>query len=186
MNKQATFVNDLFEEFCVAREDLSEVEGAALVGRYGIPAARVDGALGAASIATTEAFWTPEPGGRRAVVCPVIEAGALVDLVAFRPSAPAKWWLRTGAAEVLGGDGLWHARIYGEPVRVMGNPLAWLRADHPLDVCLLASDANLIGLLGGVVQATADTPATARWLTQRWQAAMPRLNIAVDTGRAAA
>ena len=53
----------------------------------------------------------------------------IVDLVAFKPSAPTKWWLRLGQAVVLGRDNARLALIEEKSVVVHPTPLSWLQVD---------------------------------------------------------
>ena len=74
-------------------------------------------------------YWDLQADGRPAVVLPVLEGGALVDLVAWRTSAPEDWRLRTGHGLVLGRDAMLEAEVAGGSLRVFATPLEWLRAE---------------------------------------------------------
>ncbi len=77
-----------------------------------------------------DGLFTPSEAGLLAYVQPVAEwdsdygVSDIVDLVAWRPSEPSRWWWRCGTAFALG-DGLLDG---DEPVPVVGTPLAWLAA----------------------------------------------------------
>lgn len=77
-----------------------------------------------------DGLFTPSERGLPAYVQAVAEwdgdwgIADTVDLVAWRPSEPSRWWWRCGTACALG-DGLLDG---DEPVRVVGSPLAWLAA----------------------------------------------------------
>lgn len=79
---------------------------------------------------TPDGLFTPSEDGLPAYVQPVAEwdddygVSDIVDLVAWRPSEPSRWWWRCGTAFALG-DGLLDG---DEPVPVVGTPLAWLAA----------------------------------------------------------
>src|SRR5690349_18096681 len=42
-----------------------------------------------------------------ALQMPVVDAGEVLDLVAWLPDDPLTWWRRRGAATMLGGHNLW-------------------------------------------------------------------------------
>ena len=65
---------------------------------------------------------TPEAADPAEVICD----GWIVDLVAFHPDHPARWALRTGAAEWLGS--IEPQYLDPEPVPMWRTPLAWLQA----------------------------------------------------------
>lgn len=59
--------------------------------------------------------------------CPAASAFDVVELVAFDPKQPARWWVRSGADPVLGRRAL--ARAFpDQPPRLVATPLDWLRA----------------------------------------------------------
>ena len=68
--------------------------------------------------------------GQKAFVMSVVERSAIVDtlavvdILAFRPSDPATWWLRLGAASILGNV---EALDPDHPARIYPTPLHWLR-----------------------------------------------------------
>jgi hypothetical protein len=87
-------------------------------------------------------FWEPDPESQYlAYVTPVRidrpdtvltsepwgtpRMGELVDLIAWHPEVPGRWFLRTGAVAWLG------AVPYGEPfpARIFASVLSWLQAD---------------------------------------------------------
>lgn len=86
-------------------------------------------------------YYVPDEAGVLAAIVPVEDAdGGIIDLVAYEPSAPQFWWLRTGLGVVLGADALDRARCYVTPVTTCATPQAWVQeqAWGNLDtVCLL-------------------------------------------------
>lgn len=52
-----------------------------------------------------------------------------VDLVAFQPSDPTRWWLRLGNAIILGLHNARLALFEQAPILVHPTPLSWLQAD---------------------------------------------------------
>lgn len=96
--------------------------------------------FGVAEVATdTDGTYQPMPGGRLAYIVPARpladldddEWGTeqdLVDLVAFFPDEPGRWWVRTGAEPILHPFAIARAEIMREPLEVHSTPLDWLRA----------------------------------------------------------
>ena len=71
-----------------------------------------------------------------AIIVPVVEGGprtydgsVVVDLLAFDPSSPSRWWLRTGAGLVLGDYAIERADWLEEALDLYPDPLAWLRGE---------------------------------------------------------
>ncbi len=99
------------------------------------------GGLAVARISTVGRLWTPEPNGTPAFVLPVwdgpapsiycgVENPVLIDMIAWRPDDPARWWYRQGAVDaVLGAGHLDLAHVEGWPISLHQTPLDWLRAD---------------------------------------------------------
>jgi hypothetical protein len=52
--------------------------------------------------------------------------GALADVVAWLPSDPARWWVRTGAMPVLGEAEIDRAAFLDAPLYLFGTPSDWL------------------------------------------------------------
>ena len=57
---------------------------------------------------------------------PVVTDGWLVDIVAFEPSNPDKWYLREGKARILGAENLRYAKVYKTDLIVHNTPLDWM------------------------------------------------------------
>lgn len=80
---------------------------------------------------TTGRFYQPVDDGAPAIIVPVLDAEELVDLLAFDPRRPERWWLRIGAVPLLGGDELAYLllgpKLFAEPLWVHRTPLNWLR-----------------------------------------------------------
>lgn len=78
-------------------------------------------------------FWRPTDGGSAVVLVPVSWGNHpwgfdLVDLVAFRPAEPSRWYFRSDMGDVLGLDAIDRAVITESPLILRVNPLEWLRA----------------------------------------------------------
>lgn len=115
------------------------------------------------------------------VVIPVIEEGTLVDLCAFRSSAPGDWLLRTGLGWALGLEHglnrhMWHQPAdlsanpprhqVGRPPILYADPLDWLRGQGE-GVCVLDWDATAeIRRLDVLPHIVCSTPGVATLLRQ--------------------
>ncbi len=98
------------------------------------------GGLAVARIGTTRRLWMPEPTGTPAFVLPVwtgpapsiyqaVEHPLLIDMIAWRPDDPARWWYRQGETAVLGIDHLDLAHVEGWPISFATSPAEWLRGN---------------------------------------------------------
>ncbi len=86
-------------------------------------------ACAAMPINVTGTRWEPSAEGRDAILLPVADAdGALVDIVAWLPYEPERWYMRVGIHGVLGWDELNAAKVYCRSVVVNASPLDWLLA----------------------------------------------------------
>ncbi len=98
------------------------------------------GGLAVARIRTTGRLWVSEPTGMPAFILSVWDGPApsiyqavvnpvLIDMIAWRPDDPARWWYRQGDVDVDLGDGhLDLAHTEGWPITFEPTPLDWLRA----------------------------------------------------------
>ncbi len=97
------------------------------------------GGMAVARIGTTGRLWMPEPTGTPTFILPVwagpapsiysiIESPVLIDMIAWRPDDPSRWWYRTGEGDTLGIDNLDLAHAEGWPISLHRTPLDWLRA----------------------------------------------------------
>ena len=59
-----------------------------------------------------------------------------VDLVAFHRARPDRWWVRTGAAAILGEGDIEVAAPTSAPLLVAATPLSWLRCRRAA-ICIL-------------------------------------------------
>ncbi len=98
------------------------------------------GGVAVARISTTGRLWMPEPTGTPAFILPVwtgpapsiycgVENPVLIDMIAWRLSAPTCWWYRTGDGDALGIDNLDLAHVEGWPISFASTPLEWLRGN---------------------------------------------------------
>lgn len=96
------------------------------------------GGLAISPITKSKDKFTFDHDGALSIILPVwadppsiqhaVEDPDLIDLLAFRSSAPTQFWLFRGLANMLGEAALLAARWYGSPLPVYGNPLSWLRS----------------------------------------------------------
>lgn len=91
-----------------------------LYGHFGVTRAQFHGGL-----------YEPASEGKPVILMGVSEHPdeGLVDLVAFEPSNPARWFLRLGNAVVLGLHNARLALFEEAPVFIHATPLDWLRAN---------------------------------------------------------
>lgn len=81
------------------------------------------------------ALYEPDENGTEHLILPVVEGGAVADLLAFRADKPERWWLRTGIGAVLGQDAIDKAEFFSDDdgpegsLRVYRSPLSWLRSE---------------------------------------------------------
>ena len=99
------------------------------------------GGMAVARISAPGRLWMPEPTGTPAFILPVwngpapsiycgVENPALIDMIAWRPDDPTRWWLRQGDIDaVLGADNLDLAHTEGWPICFATTPLEWLRGN---------------------------------------------------------
>lgn len=102
-----------------------------------------------------------DAAGRKAVVLNIPGPGAEpTDLVAWFPNDPWKWWLRFGAAAVLGTAAIERAEFLGCPLTLFSTPQAWLFAKGK-GACVLRWNIELTLYLGTVDRIVADSPPLA-------------------------
>jgi len=113
-----------------SHEDWLAAHGVSPVAVY-CPFPRLHGNFGVCRAQFHGDLYEPAPDGTPVIVTGVSEhpEEALVDIVAFKPSNPARWWLRLGQAVVLGLHNARLAAFKEEPILVHATPLDWLRAE---------------------------------------------------------
>ena len=98
------------------------------------------GGLAVARISTVRRVWMPEPNGTPAFILSIwngaapsiycgVENPVLIDMIAWRPDDPARWWYRTGEGAVLGVEHLDLAHVEGWPISFATTPLKWLHGN---------------------------------------------------------
>ncbi len=147
-----------------------------ILNRLGVARARVEGdhyapcddGVEMVQIATFEA--PPRlPDGRWRAPNPV------VDLIAFRPTEPGRWWSRCGIVAALGEEMI--GDFSDDPVRVWPDPLRWLRSGAS-GVCPVSPDPAavrdvLLRLPGIVAEDVAHGREIERLLERHWNRLPP-------------
>lgn len=127
-----------------------------------------EGALGVllAKEGEDETFY-PHADGLPHLILPVVENGALVDLLAFRSSDPGRWFLRCGLGTALGLEGglepfAW--LLPHEAVPVHKTPLDWLKAGR-VGLCVVDWSTPDLGQLCSIPHLACSDDLLAAWLT---------------------
>ena len=122
------------EEFLFAMDGLDD-RSAACLRRQDVPEIAVDqwpGPVGVAAIETHPlGIFDFAEHGRRAFIQPVLSGGEftdIVDLIAWFPDNPGRWWTRCYSGVPLGDDQLFYAAYWEEPLTLRATPLDWLCA----------------------------------------------------------
>lgn len=77
---------------------------------------------------TWQIFQVGDPAGEAMLTLPIYAAGQVVDILAMSPSDPARVYVSTGAAPILGFAALEHARARQDKITLYEYPLQYLRA----------------------------------------------------------
>ena len=78
-------------------------------------------------IAKDDGTYSVDPQGRLAALVPVRDRwGNLIDVVAFFPGAPGRWWLRYRGSVILGAEALAEAAWEHQPLELWETPEQWL------------------------------------------------------------
>lgn len=110
-----------------------------------------------------------------------------IDILAWYPDDPLKWWTRTGALRVLGEHRLSEALKHGKPVRVYQTPFAWNEAGAGgAPGCCILDWESSEGLECRVFARAliADGEAHARELQKMVDRRKPKIQFVITGGRA--
>lgn len=132
-------------------------------------------------------IYQPGEHGAPHYVLPVLLDGELADLVAFQPSDPGNWLLRTGAGWCLGLNEPVGLLTWRDSINLWSTPLDWLRAGSG-DLCVLDWDASeAIRTLDVLPHLVCDNRATAERLRRALMPPihMPKISIREGLARAA-
>lgn len=114
--------------------------------------------------------WQPDPDGVPAIIVPVSYSYGPceldpIDLVAWQPGSPERWYLRTGYGTVLGEVDIDRAMNFEEPLVLYQSPLDCLKANR--EVCVLDWSSSLSLYFGNVQWVIADRMEVARKLKRK-------------------
>jgi hypothetical protein len=127
---------NLYEEFCIYDYEKSD----AWLKKKGVPATAAAWVRSCEAV-MTPTRWKPEKdAGQRVLVTPAYEQGRVVDLVAWLPAAPERWFLRRGENAILGIESLQESIVFRKPVVVHATPFDWIMADQA-GCCPLTEDS---------------------------------------------
>ena len=139
-------------------------------------------------------LYVPDPQGHWSIIQPVLRTLAgvdrslpsnVTDLVAWRPTDPAKWWLRDGAGDYLGSVSPPTTLTHVYPLPFHRTPLAWLKSGC-VGICIL-DDANArISLPGFIIDVLAEDYDHGVELREVLNPAPPKTNIVIPELRVAA
>ena len=129
---------DLEAEWSAATAGVRERHLAPLRLRYGIPVMAIMERVGVARVRVEGDAYEPDADGFEALVVASFTdpprrpdgrwraPNEIIDIIAFNPAEPGRWWSRCGIVAALGEESV--SDFSDDPVRVWRNPLAWLRA----------------------------------------------------------
>ena len=131
--------------------------------------------VGLARVRLHDGTFEPDEDGQQAYVQPVPGFGGHVDLVAWQPANPARWWLRRGAATVLGEQDIDRASCRSLPLHLFPTPMGWLLADDTICKCVVLAADGWREVALGVGRVTVADSEHGRCVTrsmrqaQRWR-----------------
>ena len=135
-------------------------------------------------ITRADGTFAPDPtgqGGQPMVILGVKDRyGELVDLVAWHPDAPERWYFRIGdETPILGAHALALAAYYRRSITVYPSPEKWLFArvrdrDHAA-ACVLDWSVDLRPLFEGVPSVTCTAPGLEPALYRALREHEPRI-----------
>ena len=144
-------------------------------------------AFGVARIETYRSgFYEPSEGGQIAIIqpcagCPEPYFPEVIDLCAWFPSNPNKWWMRTGCGPVLDLDAVERAAFFDKPLTIHRTPLDYLRSGCVGTVILRDSAF----WLSSVQRIIAPDSETANRLAESFKSETPQIRTAKELSNAA-
>lgn len=81
---------------------------------------------GTAKVRTAGWSYWPDDSGRSMVITPLYNMGEVVDMVAWHPREPERWWRRLGRCPYAGADAI-DRTFDGEPLIICRTMLRWLQ-----------------------------------------------------------
>lgn len=178
---------DLAAEWAAATAAVRQKHLDVLTNKHGIPAPVILDRLGVARVRVEGDTYEPDDDGAEVVqvACfaspPRLPDGRwrapneIIDLIAFRPAEPGRWWSRCGIIAALGEEMLSDFSL--DPVRVWREPLAWLRSGAT-GICPVTSDPGavrdvLLRLPGIVAEDVAHGREIERLMARHWNRLPP-------------
>lgn len=165
---------DLWAELKIARLKVKRADE--ILARHGVTDPNARQLCGLVRIVRMGKFYEPHPDGEYAIILPVIDVDELVELVAFDPRTPEKWFQRLGGEQLLGGDALAN-QLLNKPLRIFRTPLSWMKGRCD-GVVLFDIDRAFIDLKtapnGIVGEDDAHTDEARRAMTQTALGRLPR------------
>lgn len=151
----------------------------AVLDRFGVVDIDVQHHVGFGNVDFDGQHFQPHPDGRYAVIVPLVDFGELIDLIAFDPRDPTKWWFRLGGEPLLGASAL-AEQLISQRLHVYRTPLSWLQ--HGCDgVVPLDFNRAAIGLItaqnGIVAEDDAHVSELHRALTNAAQWRLPDIYL---------
>ena len=116
-------MSPLLRELLAARRTAGTPDLAAALQACGLPTTTV---WGVSFVEIDAHHYAPVAGGKPAIIVPLFEDGALLDLVATGLQTRTTR-TRAGIATVLGQEWIDHAKETETTVRLFGDPIEWLR-----------------------------------------------------------
>ncbi len=123
-------ISELLRELIAAHRLARDPRFEAVLAQCGMPVDRGP-VWGLATVTIDERFYEPQPldSGRLAIVAPVFEDEALIDLTAT-PLGTLEVRTRRGIGQIMGAEAIDLAREFDRPLRVFANGWSWLRNDR--------------------------------------------------------
>lgn len=181
---------DLVHEWSAATSAVRQRHLDPLRLRYGIAPPTILDRLGVARVRVEGDCYEPDDDGVEMVLVASFAApprlpdgrwrapNEVVDLVAFRPADPGRWWTRCGIVAGLGEESL---SDFGDaPVPAWRSPLAWLRAGAA-GICPVAEPAavrDVLLRLPGIVAESVDHGRELERLMARHWNRVPLIYVA--------
>lgn len=165
-----------------------------LSSRYGIPMSTIMERIGVCRVRVEGDHYVLDAYGIEMVIVACFKApprlrdgrwrapSEIIDLIAFDPAAPGRWWTRCGLVAALGEEML--SEFSDDLVRIWRSPLAWLKAGA-VGICPVSPDPVavrdvLIRLPDIVPEDLAHGREIRRLLMQDWTR-KPKIHIAETT-----
>ena len=109
-----------------------------------------------------------------------------LDIVAWQPGLPGRWWLEYGQTDVLGLPAISYAEFNENPLTLFETPLAWCLG-RGTGACLLSWDVDPRSVFSGIPEVCCESEALQDRLRRRiWECVRPNFSITCGEVRRAA